>query len=296
MDANRPYGTELELIVSAAAQEELNRSESTASSDTATEGDEISLENEIRVSHPRQMITDSQNDIKAQRARGLPAGEGLSLIWKDLSVRGEGGGLDIHYQTDLGTLLFPWTSLLAKRRIGKVKDTFSEKEPVSSKHMHWSKGDVRPKRGQPGLRPGQRFLIEGFTGCLRPGEMMLVVGRPGSGCTTFLKSLAGQTVSYSGVDGDVYYGALDSKSKEFKALRGDVVFNDEEDVHDPNLLVGRTIDFALRVETPGKNARPLDKASGKPISESKWRQITKAKILNALGIAHTTNTKVSTAQ
>lgn len=121
---------------------------------------------------------------------------------------------------------------------------------------------------------------------------MLVVGRPGSGCTTFLKSLAGLTSSYAGVDGQVWYGSLESGSRQFAPLRGDVVFNGEEDTHDPNLQVGRTMDFALRMETPSQNARPLDPTTGKPVSASSWRKTMKLKILNALGIAHTERTKV----
>lgn len=34
-------------------------------------------------------------------------------------------------------------------------------------------------------------ILQGFNGIIQPGEMLLVLGRPGSGCSTFLKSLAG---------------------------------------------------------------------------------------------------------
>ena len=34
-----------------------------------------------------------------------------------------------------------------------------------------------------------RTIINGFTGCIKPGEMLLVLGRPGSGCSTLLKVL-----------------------------------------------------------------------------------------------------------
>lgn len=36
-----------------------------------------------------------------------------------------------------------------------------------------------------GRKPPTRTLINDFTGCVRDGEMMLVLGRPGSGCSTF---------------------------------------------------------------------------------------------------------------
>lgn len=54
----------------------------------------------------------------------------------------------------------------------------------------------------PALRFGKqgqmRTLTNDFTGIVRDGEMMLVLGRPGSGCTTFLKAIANQRGDYAG--------------------------------------------------------------------------------------------------
>jgi ATP-binding cassette, subfamily G (WHITE), member 2, PDR len=36
-------------------------------------------------------------------------------------------------------------------------------------------------------------ILRDFEGLVLPGEMLLVLGRPGSGCSTFLKALAGDT-------------------------------------------------------------------------------------------------------
>lgn len=36
-------------------------------------------------------------------------------------------------------------------------------------------------------------ILQHFDGLVLPGEMLLVLGRPGSGCSTFLKTLAGDT-------------------------------------------------------------------------------------------------------
>lgn len=36
-------------------------------------------------------------------------------------------------------------------------------------------------------------ILHDFDGLISSGEMLLVLGNPGSGCTTLLKSLAGQT-------------------------------------------------------------------------------------------------------
>lgn len=40
--------------------------------------------------------------------------------------------------------------------------------------------------------------------------MLLVLGRPGSGCSTFLKVIGNQRSGYESVEGDVEYGGTDS--------------------------------------------------------------------------------------
>lgn len=45
-------------------------------------------------------------------------------------------------------------------------------------------------------KPALKTILESSTGCVRPGEMLLVLGRPGSGCTTLLKMLANKRKGY----------------------------------------------------------------------------------------------------
>ena len=40
--------------------------------------------------------------------------------------------------------------------------------------------------------------------------MLLVLGRPGSGCSTFLKVIGNQRSGFESIDGDVLYGGTDS--------------------------------------------------------------------------------------
>lgn len=70
----------------------------------------------------------------------------------------------------------------------------------------------------------KRTLLHDFSGSLKAGEMLLVLGRPGSGCSTFLKTLASQTEEYECVEGEVSYGGLSSKEVKEK-YRGEVVYN-----------------------------------------------------------------------
>jgi hypothetical protein len=38
----------------------------------------------------------------------------------------------------------------------------------------------------------RRCILHGFNGVVKAGEMLIVLGRPGSGCSTFLKSITGE--------------------------------------------------------------------------------------------------------
>lgn len=53
--------------------------------------------------------------------------------------------------------------------------------------------------------------IQGFSGVVKAGEIALVLGRPGSGCTTFLKAIANLNAGVAGVDGEVIYGDMSAE-------------------------------------------------------------------------------------
>jgi ATP-binding cassette subfamily G (WHITE) protein 2 (SNQ2) len=93
-----------------------------------------------------------------------------------------------------------------------------------------------------------RTLIHDFSGMLRDGEMMLVLGRPGSGCSTFLKTIANQRKEYANVTGEVSYGGISSE-KQDKMFRGEVNYNPEDDQHFASLNVWQTLKFALMNKT-----------------------------------------------
>ncbi|KAI1641146.1 ABC-2 type transporter-domain-containing protein [Biscogniauxia mediterranea] len=93
-----------------------------------------------------------------------------------------------------------------------------------------------------------RTLIHDFTGCVRDGEMMLVLGRPGAGCSTFLKAVSNNRESFAAVEGDVSYGGIPAK-KQKQMYRGEVNYNPEDDIHFASLNVWQTFTFALMNKT-----------------------------------------------
>ena len=128
-----------------------------------------------------------------------------------------------------------------------------------------------------GKKPPTRDLIHDFSGAVLDGEMLLVLGRPGSGCSTFLKAIANQRDSYAGVSGEVTYGGI-SAEDQAKYYKGEVNYNPEDDQHFPNLNVWQTLQFALMNKT-----RKHEQGSIPIIIEA---------LLRMFGITHTAYTLV----
>lgn len=134
-------------------------------------------------------------------------------------------------------------------------------------------------------KPPIRDLLTDFTGCIRPGEMLLVLGAPGAGCSTFLKVLGNQRFGYEEVKGEVTYGGTDAKQMA-KNYRGEVLYNPEDDLHYATLSVKNTLSFALKTKTPGKESRN-EGESRKDYVREFLRIVTKL-----FWIEHTLGTKV----
>jgi ABC-type multidrug transport system ATPase subunit/ABC-type multidrug transport system permease subunit len=122
-----------------------------------------------------------------------------------------------------------------------------------------------------------RTLLHDFSGVVRDGEMMLVLGRPGSGCSTFLRTVANNREGYTEVLGDVSYGGI-SAEKQKKHYRGEVNYNPEDDIHYPTLNVWQTLYFALLNKT-----KKSEKANIPIVLDA---------LLKMFGISHTKNTLV----
>ncbi|KAI6762380.1 hypothetical protein HG530_008360 [Fusarium avenaceum] len=131
-----------------------------------------------------------------------------------------------------------------------------------------------------------KTILENSNGCVKPGEMLLVLGRPGSGCTTLLSVLANNRRGYKEVTGDVHYGNMNAD--EAKQYRGQIIMNTEEEIFFPSLSVEATIDFAARMKVP------FHLPSGVKTHED-YAQFYKDFLLRSVGISHTAHTKVGDA-
>ncbi|RSL98617.1 hypothetical protein CDV31_012519 [Fusarium ambrosium] len=140
----------------------------------------------------------------------------VGVAFKDLNIYGYTTGNQ--YQESVGNILLSAVSSMVRRVTGRAKDKVN--------------------------------ILQGFDGIVEPGEMLLVLGPPGSGCSTLLKTLAGRNealevskeslLNYRGI------GPADMYTR----FRGDIMYNAEVDVHLPPLTVGDTLEFAARARVP----------------------------------------------
>lgn len=101
-----------------------------------------------------------------------------------------------------------------------------------------------------GKARGNRAILDNLTGLVESGEMLLVLGRPGAGCSTFLKTISGTDLDmYKGVDGELEFDGIPQKEM-LKHFSSDLVYNPELDTHFPHLTVEQTLDFAISCKTP----------------------------------------------
>ncbi|KAJ5933309.1 hypothetical protein N7454_005638 [Penicillium verhagenii] len=132
-------------------------------------------------------------------------------------------------------------------------------------------------------KPPLKSILSDSHGCVRPGEMLLVLGRPGSGCTTLLKMLSNRREGYQNITGDVNFGNM--TSEEAVKYQGQIVMNTEEELFYPRLTVGQTMDFATRLKVP------FHLPDGTK-SVEEYTSETMQFLLESMGISHTADTKV----
>ncbi|KAK9463807.1 ABC-2 type transporter-domain-containing protein [Lipomyces oligophaga] len=130
-------------------------------------------------------------------------------------------------------------------------------------------------------------ILRDFEGLVLPGEMLMVLGCPGSGCTTFLKSIGVDTHGYYLSDSTVLnYQGIPAKLMESQ-FRGEIMYNAETDEHFPHLRVGQTLYFAALARTPH------NRIAG--VSRARYAEHMRDVVMAMLGLSHTINTKVGDA-
>lgn len=186
-----------------------------------------------------------------------PDGRALGLVFSDLTVSGVSAGAS------------------------RAPDILALFQALA---VDWPVALVRHIMAHRGAATSTRSLVRDACGVAQPGETLLVLGRPGAGCSTLLKTLANERASFAGVEGCVQYGNISAEEMS-KRYGSEVVYNDEDDIHFPTLSVKNTLDFALRLRRPRTNTETDGDFADRMTDE----------ILGALGILHTKYTIVGNA-
>jgi ABC-type uncharacterized transport system YnjBCD ATPase subunit len=132
-------------------------------------------------------------------------------------------------------------------------------------------------------KPQERRILHDIDGILAPGEMMLVLGPPSSGCTTLLRMLSGQIEGYRKWSGSISYSGINLETMR-KRFAGMLTFNDAIDHHFPYLTVSQTLEFAASTKTP---RMLMDGVSRKQYIEG-----IKNILMAIFGLRHTAQTRV----
>lgn len=129
-------------------------------------------------------------------------------------------------------------------------------------------------------------ILKGFDGVVEAGEMLLVLGSPGAGCSTLLKSLSGDVHGFFiGPDSIINYQGIPAKHMHDGQFRGEAIYMAETDVHFPQLTVGQTLLFAAK-------ARALRDDTFPGVTREMWATHMRDVVMATFGIKHTMNTPV----
>ncbi|KAL4821085.1 ABC-2 type transporter-domain-containing protein [Aspergillus spinulosporus] len=135
-----------------------------------------------------------------------------------------------------------------------------------------------------GIKMPKIQILRDFEGLVRSGEMLVVLGRPGSGCSTFLKTIAGEMNGIQVSDDAVLnYQGISSKNMQ-NSFRGEAIYTAENDIHFPQLSVGDTLMFAALARAP------RNRLEG--VSQKQYAEHMRDVVMAMLGLSHTINTRV----
>lgn len=175
----------------------------------------------------------------------------LGLAYKNLSAYGDSS--DVIYQTTLLNIY------------------------QKSAEFLWQKVKKR--------KPEDNYIIlKPMDGLLKPGSLNVVLGKPGSGCSTLLKTISSATFGFNLTeDSFLTYDGITSKEIT-SHYRGDVVYQAESDIHFPHLTVFETLNNIALMTTPRNRIKGLTREQfAKHMAEA---------TMAMFGLTHTRNTKV----
>ncbi|PWY83072.1 ATP-binding cassette transporter [Aspergillus sclerotioniger CBS 115572] len=188
--------------------------------------------------------------LKMLDREGIPRPPSTGVVFQHLNVCGSGSALQ--YQNNVSSILL---------------------------------APFRPQEYLPCVQhTPEKHILRDFDGLLRSGELLIVLGRPGSGCSTFLKSLCGELHGLKlRKSSEIQFNGI-SMEKMHREFKGEVLYNQEVDKHFPHLTVGQTLEFAAAARAPETRLQG--------ISRQQYAKYITQVVMTIFGLSHTHNTKV----
>ncbi|KAL2812989.1 pleiotropic drug resistance protein, ABC superfamily [Aspergillus granulosus] len=180
-----------------------------------------------------KVVGDSLAGVEAIGTEGL---EAIKALLQSQHGKGEASGVGVTFE-NLSVYAVAGTEVQVKTLPRAVLNTFGP-DQYNFIRTHILDRFIGRKRSN-----HARTLLFDFTGIAKPSEMVLVLGRPGSGCSTFLRTIA--NVSTLSQAGDVQYAGISGPVFRQKHAR-ETIYLPEEDRHVASLSVRQAITFALR--------------------------------------------------
>ncbi|KAM0228564.1 hypothetical protein ACHAPO_010642 [Fusarium lateritium] len=127
-------------------------------------------------------------------------------------------------------------------------------------------------------------ILRNLEGVVYHGEILAVLGPPGSGCSTLLRTIAGDTHGFHVNDESIinYQGIRPSQMA--RHFRGEAIYTAEVDAHFPHMTVSETLEFAALARCP--------KTVPSGISRNDYAQHHRDVIMAIFNISHTKHTRV----
>jgi ATP-binding cassette, subfamily G (WHITE), member 2, PDR len=213
-------------------------------------GDQSDAEHDHDHATRHSSCNDELKDLQITKVQeqSQPRDRGTTVLFKNLTVYGNAKTVNIQ-QTAFTVVQIPFRKLFRLERSAERKQ-----------------------------------ILHDLSGLVKKGELLAVLGRPGSGCSTFLKTISGD---HNGLlldqDAVVSFNGIPQKEMRTR-FRGDVNYNPEIDRHFPHLTVGQTLHFAAALRTP--RTRPEN------VTRDEYAAQTTDEILATYGLSHTKGTKV----
>ncbi|OJJ74654.1 hypothetical protein ASPBRDRAFT_119373 [Aspergillus brasiliensis CBS 101740] len=143
---------------------------------------------------------------------------------------------------------------------------------------------LRPRETFSLDRKSPKNIIRNLNGVINNGELLLVLGQPGAGCSTVAKSLCGELQGLKlGSESLVHYSGIRHQQRPNNVKR-EMLYNSRTDKHFPHLTVGQTLEFAASVRAPTESLQG--------ITRTEYAEAMTKVVIAVFGLSHTYSTRI----